>query len=81
MGFVGAGDFVLGRRQGETSHCVSIFPRVVYIHNDQRVMGIILRYVCWGGHRQPPRQLTTKVRVNETVEHPSGPNPGREQPP
>ena len=27
---------------------------VVYIQNDQRVMGIILRYVCWGTHRPPP---------------------------
>ena len=30
------------------------FPPVVYIQNDQRVMGIILRYVCWGTHRLPP---------------------------
>ena len=29
-------------------------PPVVYIQNDQRVMGIILRYVCWGTHRPPP---------------------------
>ena len=26
----------------------------VYIQNDQRVMGIILRYVWWGTHRPPP---------------------------
>ena len=30
------------------------FTPVVYIQNDQRVMGIILRYVCWGTHRPPP---------------------------
>ena len=24
------------------------FAPVVYVQNDQRVMGIILRYVCWG---------------------------------
>ena len=22
----------------------------VYVQNDQRVMGIMLRYVCWGTH-------------------------------
>ena len=26
------------------------FTAAVYIQNDQRVMGIILRYVCWGTH-------------------------------
>ena len=26
----------------------------VFLQNDQRVMGIILRYVCWGTHRPPP---------------------------
>ena len=26
------------------------FTPFVYIENDQRVMGIILRYVCWGTH-------------------------------
>ena len=26
---------------------LKIFPLVVYIQNDKRVMGIILRYVCW----------------------------------
>ena len=26
------------------------FTPFVYVHNDQRVMGIILRYVCWGTH-------------------------------
>ena len=30
------------------------FTPVVYIQNDQRVMGIILRYVCWGTYRPPP---------------------------
>ena len=42
------------------------FTPVVYIQNDQRVMGIILRYVCWGTHRPPPpprraRRLTTNI--------------------
>ena len=31
-----------------------IFTPLVHIQNDQRVMGIILRYVCWGTHRPPP---------------------------
>ena len=30
------------------------FTPVVYIQNDRRVMGIILRYVCWGTHQPPP---------------------------
>ena len=30
------------------------FTPIVYIQNDQRVMGIILRYVFWGTHRAPP---------------------------
>ena len=30
------------------------FTSLVHIQNDQRVMGIILRYVCWGTHRPPP---------------------------
>ena len=42
------------------------FTPVVYIQNDHRVMGIILRYVCWGTHRPPPpprgaRRLTTNI--------------------
>ena len=92
-----------------------LFTPLVYTHNDQRVMGIILRYVCWGTHRpprgspaadrltrQPPRFGSTKgpppspsttfafvcflIRSHppsttpETVEHPSGSNPGWEQP-
>ena len=32
----------------------NFFTPVVYVPNDQRVMGIILRYVCWGTHRPPP---------------------------
>ena len=32
----------------------NIFTPLVYIQNDQHVMGIILRYVCWGTHRPPP---------------------------
>ena len=27
-----------------------IFTPFVYVQNDQRVMGIILRFVCWGTH-------------------------------
>ena len=29
------------------------FTPFVYVPNDQRVMGIILRYVCWGTHGPP----------------------------
>ena len=29
------------------------FTPVVYIQSDQCIMGIILRYVCWGTHRPP----------------------------
>ena len=31
---------------------------LVYVQNDQRVMGIILRYVCWGTHCPPPPPRT-----------------------
>ena len=44
------------------------FNLIVYIQNDQRVMGIILRYVCWGTHRPTPREPgppTPKVWVNQ----------------
>ena len=30
------------------------FSPVVYIQNEQRVTGIILRYVCWGNPPPPP---------------------------
>ena len=30
------------------------FTPIVDFENDQRVMGIILRYACWGTHRPPP---------------------------
>ena len=33
---------------------LKIFSPVVYIQNEQRVMGIILRYVCWGIPPPPP---------------------------
>ena len=32
----------------------NFFTQVVYVPNDQRVMGIILRYVCWGTHQPLP---------------------------
>ena len=32
------------------------FNPLVYIQNDQRVMGIILRYVCSGYPPPPPRE-------------------------
>ena len=32
----------------------NFFSSLVHIQNYQRVMGIILRYVCWGTHRPPP---------------------------
>ena len=31
-----------------------IFTPSVYVQNDQRVMGFILRYACWGSHGPPP---------------------------
>ena len=30
-----------------------IFTPHVYVPNDQHVMGIIVRYVCWGTHEPP----------------------------
>ena len=38
----------------------NVFTPVVYVRNDERVMGIILRYVCWGTHQAPlgTRRLT-----------------------
>ena len=33
------------------------FTPLVHIQNDQCVMGIILRYLCWGTHRPPPPPL------------------------
>ena len=48
-----------------------------YIQNDQRVMGIILRYVCWGTHRPPPpprgaRQLTVRPANLQGLGQPRG---------
>ena len=37
-----------------TKNDFEFFFPVVYIQNDQRVMGIILRYVCWGYPPDPP---------------------------
>ena len=31
-----------------------LFTPLVYVQNDQRIMGIISRYVFWGTHRPPP---------------------------
>ena len=28
----------------------NFFTPFVYVQNDQHVMGIILRFVCWGAH-------------------------------
>ena len=36
--------------------CQFFFAPLVYVQNDQRVMGIILRYVCWGTHGPPSRR-------------------------
>ena len=35
---------------GEKKILKKIFTPLLYVQNDQRVMGIILRYVCWGTH-------------------------------
>ena len=40
----------------------TFFPLVVYIQNEQRVMGIILSYVCWG--IAPSPQGSPAVWVN-----------------
>ena len=59
------------------------FTPVLYIQNDQRVMGIILRYACWdtppagerlGGRCRPPA-------TSKTAAHPSGSHIGWRQPP
>ena len=34
-----------------------VFTPCVFVQNDQRVMGIILRYVCWGNPPPPYRGL------------------------
>ena len=31
-----------------------LLPPIVYVPNDQRFMGIMLTYVCWGTHRHLP---------------------------
>ena len=46
----------------------------IYIQNDQRVMGIILRCVCWGTHRPPPgaRWLTARPADPQGLGQPRG---------
>ena len=51
------------------------FTSHVHIQNDQRVMGIILRYVCWGTHRPPPRgarRLTARPADPQGLGQPRG---------
>ena len=54
------------------------FSPVVYVQNDQRVMGIILRYLCWFTHRPPwgARRLTGRPTYP-----PSAPPPLPSRPP
>ena len=51
----------------------------MYIQNDQCVMGITLRYACWGTHRPPPprgaRQLTAQPTDLQGLGQPSPPPP------
>ena len=42
------------------------FTPIVCIQNDQRVMGIILRCVCWGTPRPPPPR---GARFNSVMQH------------
>ena len=55
-----------------------IFTPIVYIQNGQRVMGIILRYVCWGTHQPPPppargaRRLTARPADPQGLGQPRG---------
>ena len=55
-----------------------IFTPLVHIQNDQCVMGIILRYVCWGTHRPPPppggggRRLTARPADPQGLGQPGG---------
>ena len=51
------------------------FYPVVYSQNDQRVMGIILRYVCWGTDPPPPRgarRLTAQPANPQGLGQPRG---------
>ena len=55
----------------------NFFTPVLYIQNDQRVVGIILRCVCWGTHRPPPpprgaRRLTTRPAGPQGLGQPRG---------
>ena len=49
-----------------------LYTPAVYVQNDQRVMGIILRYVCLGIHRSPPSPTVTQ---RLTSRPPSPPDP------
>ena len=59
----------------------------MHIQNDQYVMGIILRYVCWGTHRPPPggptadRPTRRPPRFGSTKGGGRGPLPPPLQPP
>ena len=54
---------------------------LVYVQNDQRVMGIIFRYVCWGTYQPPPppprgaRRLTARPADPRGLGQPSPPPP------
>ena len=47
------------------------FTPFAYVKNDQRVMGIILRYACWGTHR-PPGALSAPPPLQHSKEADSG---------
>ena len=44
---------------------LNFFTQLVHIQNDQCVMGIILRYVCWGTHQPPPGSPAAAPRPPE----------------
>ena len=49
---------VLPHADGWTCFLKEMFTPLVYVQNDLRVMGVVLRYLCWGTHRLPPGALS-----------------------
>ena len=55
-----------------------LFPPVVSVPKSSRVMGIILRYVCWGTHGPPPPPGTPAA--DQPTHLPSPPPPPLQTP-
>ena len=51
----------------------NFFTPVVYVPNDQRVMGIILRYVCWGTYQPLLGSLVPDLPTHLSPPPPSDP--------